>query len=127
MDVMLGDDANGFDLLLLDHDIRLVSTAEENLWNAIKVALFTQDSWAGNALLPTPIGSSLDRLVRLPVNEENRKRIQRELERALAFVLEEKLAKELVASVIIVDRKRYSLRLAVDGKSLVLDALLEVR
>lgn len=95
--------------------------------NAIKVALFTQDSWAGNALLPTPIGSSLDRLVRLPVNEENRKRIQRELERALAFVLEEKLAKELVASVIIVDRKRYSLRLAVDGKSLVLDALLEVR
>ncbi|NIZ47780.1 hypothetical protein PVA44_07620 (plasmid) [Entomospira nematocerorum] len=127
MDVMLGDDANGFDLMLIDNDIRLVSSAEESLWNTIKVALFTQDSWSGNALLSVPIGSSLDRLVRLPVNEDNRKRIQRELARALHFILEEKLAKELIASVIIVDRKRYSLRLAVDGKSLSLDSLLEVR
>ena len=128
MDILLGDDANGFDLLLgQNSDISLATSNQDRLWNAIKIALFTADSWAAHSLLGAPLGSSLDRLVRLPVNEQNRKVVEQEMQRVLSFVMSENMAKSLLEQVIIVDRKRYSLRLTVDGRQLVLDNLLEVR
>lgn len=111
MDIMLGDDREGFDLVLEDNfDLQLATTHGDRLINCMKIALFTQFGWMSHSEL----GTRLEFLLRLPVSMVHRLQIQKEIERSLYFLLVENLIRSIDIDVVIVDNKKYELRIFID-------------
>ncbi|NIZ41354.1 hypothetical protein PVA45_07205 (plasmid) [Entomospira entomophila] len=128
MDMILGDDQEGFDLVLQQQsDIQLVEDPSQRMLNIIKVALFTDSNWMGADLLPGSVGSQLEALIRLPISMDSRLKVEQEIRRSLQVVLDEGLVKKMEVSVRIIDNRKYSMVITYDQEQLILDPLLEVR
>ncbi|NIZ47811.1 phage GP46 family protein (plasmid) [Entomospira nematocerorum] len=128
MDILLDDGREGFDLVLdLHSDIMLVKDLRSRIVNTIKLALFTDNDWAGNSLLTGSIGSKMEQMIRQPVSMSQRTILEREIRQALAFMIADGLVSNLDVSLILVDNCRYILRIIVDNEEFTIDNLLEIK
>jgi phage baseplate assembly protein W len=118
MDMLLGTDALQLGLQLENGDLKLATTAQQAVENAIKIALYTNNSWSGMSLVAKPFGSNFSQLLQQPVSETTRLALDKELKRVLSFVMDEGLASSVEASVVMIDNKRFDVRIVIDGQQL---------